>query len=667
MTGSVSFPVIRRLSVNEYGLYPGTAPKPGLQLEFNPGLTLVVGTNGLGKTTLATMLFRMLSGPSDLFVATLNASELGGSSLDATTLSSKQRSMFADRVSDRAANAYAVLELRLGGSELRIVRSLKTLALAEYWVDGALVAGKEAAYQESVVRTAGLSSFGDWLMFLRQLVFYFEDRRSLVWDASAQRQIFRMLFLPPDGARKLYERERDIMQMDSRIRNDNAALTRLQERVAVDDHKQSNSKDAASQVKSLRPLQSEDLEKQKDLLAEINEVDEHRRALRRQLLEAEDIASRQQEELEDSRLRIIHSQFPSKSETAKYLLSLLLLDGRCSVCSEEVPDFAVAIEQRMAGSCCVLCGSSASPISLAGPDVPTVESLSELRTSLDKSRVRVEQLQAELREVSDDYDQRSSHLVKLSDEIKARERLLASLVKSLPSDDEEQLKAKEELKGIAAKIAKDRVELEVLNSAFGVDTERFNAVVWERVEEIKIAFAKYAQDFLFEEVALKWAPQTRSLGQLNTIEMAAFDLDMGGTDFDLVHRRDGPSAVSESQREFIDLAFRMALIEVAGKGQGGTLVIDAPESSLDAVFVERAAEVLCRFGDPSGNNRLLIMSNLIDGRLLPDLIRLGVPEVEKEQRLLNLMEVAVPTAAVKFERGKYDAEWHQILKQGFKP
>ena len=667
MTSSVSFPVIRRLSVNEYGLYPGTARKPGLQLEFSPGLTLVVGTNGLGKTTLATMLFRMLSGPYDLFLTTLNASELGGSSLDATTLSAKQRSMFADRVSDRAANAYAVLELRLGDSELKVVRSLKTLALTEYWVDGNLVVGKESVYQESVVALAGLSSFGDWLMFLRQLVFYFEDRRSLVWDASAQRQVFRMLFLPPNGARQLYERERDIMQMDSRIRNDSAALHRLQERVAEDDSKQSNSQDAAGQVKSLRPLQEEDLDKQSRLLAEINDVDEHRRALRRQLLEAEDIASRQQERLEDGRLKIIHSQFPSKSETAKYLLSLLMLEGRCAVCSEQTADFADAIEQRMAGSCCILCGSASQSESPSAHDVPNADSLNELRAALTKSRVRVEQLQVELRVVSDDYDQRSSHLVKLSDEIKAREQLLAALVKSLPADDEEQLKAKEELKGIAAKIAKDRVELEVLNGIFSLDTERFNAVVLERVEEIKAAFSKYAQDFLFEDVALKWAPQTRSLGQLNTIEMASFDLDMGGTDFGLVHRRDGPSAVSESQREFIDLAFRMALIEVAGKGQGGTLVIDAPESSLDAVFVERAAEVLCRFGNPSGNNRLLITSNLIDGRLLPDLIRLGVPKAEREQRLLNLMEVAVPTAAVKFEGAKYDAEWNQILKQGFRP
>jgi len=39
-------------------------------------------------------------------------------------------------------------------------------------------------------------------------------------------------------------------------------------------------------------------------------------------------------------------------------------------------------------------------------------------------------------------------------------------------------------------------------------------------------------------------------------------------------------------------------------------VIDAPESSLDAVFVTRAADVLTRFA-ADGGNRLLITSNLI--------------------------------------------------------
>lgn len=665
MQSSISFPVIESFTVSNYGLYPGKDGAKGLHLNFRPGLTLVVGTNGLGKTTLATLLFRMLSGPFDLTVSTLNAPELGGQSLDATALQSKQKSMFADRVNDRAADAYAELELTLGGKRLKIHRQLKNLALTEFWVDGQQLTVKESQYQQMVVGLAGLSSFGDWLMFLRQLVFYFEDRRSLVWDSSAQRQVFRMLFLPPSAAGELYRKEREIMQLDSQVRNNSAALFRLQARVDEDESKQSNSQNAYGQVKSLQPLQERDLGKKAQLVADLNSVDEHRRDLRRQLLEAENLASLQQEQLEDGRLKIIHHQFPTKSETAKYLLSLLLLDGKCAVCAGESLGFAQALEERIEHSMCVLCGSP-----FLGPDqpqdlIPSNESLDAIRESLDRSRVRVEQLQEELRAVSAEYDERSAHMLKLSDEINAREKLLNALIKSLPTDDEAQLKAKNELLGLRSKIDEDKVKLEKLTSAFESTTQAFDQSVLERVDHIKAAFDKYARDFLFEDVALKWAPQSRSIGQLHSIETASFDLDMGGTDFGLAHRREGPSAVSESQREFIDLAFRMALIEIAGEGKGGTLVIDAPESSLDAVFVQRAADVLCRFADPKGVNRLLIMSNLIDGRLLPDLIRLGVPKPEKDQRLLNLMDVAVPTAAVRAEGKKYWDEWDSIVKQGF--
>lgn len=56
MHNAIHFPIVQHLSVNDYGLYPGTPSKPGLELGFSPGLTLVVGTNGLGKTTLASTL-----------------------------------------------------------------------------------------------------------------------------------------------------------------------------------------------------------------------------------------------------------------------------------------------------------------------------------------------------------------------------------------------------------------------------------------------------------------------------------------------------------------------------------------------------------------------------------------------------------------------------------
>lgn len=155
-------------------------------------------------------------------------------------------------------------------------------------------------------------------------------------------------------------------------------------------------------------------------------------------------------------------------------------------------------------------------------------------------------------------------------------------------------------------------------------------------------------------------------GQLGLAKVTfpAFELDLSGANFTAPTRRKGPDAVSESQREFIDLAFRMALIHVAGNGAGGTLVLDAPESSLDAVFVKRAADVLCKFSRADANNRLVVASNLIDGELLPEMIRDGITPQDHDQRLVNLMDIAVPTAALRENAEAYARELKKILTAG---
>jgi hypothetical protein len=132
---------------------------------------------------------------------------------------------------------------------------------------------------------------------------------------------------------------------------------------------------------------------------------------------------------------------------------------------------------------------------------------------------------------------------------------------------------------------------------------------------------------------------------------------MTGTDFPSPVRRTGPEQVSESQREFIDLAFRMALMKVAGSDGVSSLVIDAPESSLDAVFVTRAAKVLARFAKPSKGNRLLITSNLVEGKLIPELLTMSSLLGKRLSRLVNLFNVAEPTAATR----KLDQEYRQVM------
>jgi len=148
------------------------------------------------------------------------------------------------------------------------------------------------------------------------------------------------------------------------------------------------------------------------------------------------------------------------------------------------------------------------------------------------------------------------------------------------------------------------------------------------------------------------------------VDFPAFDLDLSGVDFPSPVRRKGPDQVSESQREFIDLAFRMALMAVAGDSYGGSLLMDAPESSLDGVFVERAAEVLARFGSPSSPNRLMVTSNLVQGELIPAILKKACPSNEASDRVLNLLDLAIPTAAVREKRPEYQHLLEDILKRG---
>ena len=172
---------------------------------------------------------------------------------------------------------------------------------------------------------------------------------------------------------------------------------------------------------------------------------------------------------------------------------------------------------------------------------------------------------------------------------------------------------------------------------------------------VRDRFESYAREFLLEDCDLSWSTLAQKVGQTGIrIEFPVFELDLASASYLSPVRRSGPEEVSESQREFIDLSFRMALMEAAAAESGGTLVIDAPESSLDAVFVRRAAEVLARFGNADEMNRLVVTSNLTDGDLVPRLLeRCGFDS--REQRIVDLFEIAEPTAAVREHFDEYNA------------
>jgi len=256
----IHLPVFRRISIDDYQLYPGTDARPGVDLEIGSGLTLVLGANGLGKTTFVNMLYRILSGTKDI-PNLANSGALGGRNLDPRTRSRAEQRTFADRVSDGASSATATLTFQIGNDEVCVRRKLADLSLEAFTVSGEERESAEQDFQASMVNLSGLASFGDWILALRHLIFYFEDRQALIWDATAQRQLLRLLFLPPDVSADWTQREREVLELDSLVRNLQYGLNKETKRLSKATAALSSADEVRQSLALLTGVQSRDQER----------------------------------------------------------------------------------------------------------------------------------------------------------------------------------------------------------------------------------------------------------------------------------------------------------------------------------------------------------------------------------------------------------------------
>src|SRR5579862_2485663 len=152
----IRLPVLTYLRVEKYGLFPGAKDREGIEWKFTKGLCLIAGINGLGKTTLVTILLRAFTGPFDLTAEGLP--EKQESVVPERPIPLKQRSIrfFAQRVADEATNAVVILRARFGSDEIEICRRLGDLRLVSFSVNNKAVDlgtdrhDRETAFQQQL-------------------------------------------------------------------------------------------------------------------------------------------------------------------------------------------------------------------------------------------------------------------------------------------------------------------------------------------------------------------------------------------------------------------------------------------------------------------------------------------------------------------------------------
>jgi ABC-type nitrate/sulfonate/bicarbonate transport system ATPase subunit/predicted nucleic acid-binding Zn-ribbon protein len=653
-------PVLERLQIRQFGLYPGPNRDGEFDVLLAPGLTVVLGANGLGKSTLVNILFRMLTGPWDI---NLPDSAVGTAQLNAQALNPKRRSTFSARVNDNARDAQATLTFSIGPKQFEVTRSLVKLGLVSFRVDSGPERTDEEQLQNAILSASNINAFGEWIFVLRTMIFFFEDRRMLVWDPTAQRQLLRCLFLEPSQAHDWIRAERDILELDTRMRNLQAALNREEREEKNIEHLSKAAPDVRAALESKETLHGAALKRQEEISQSIEDLDVARRRHRLDSLRANEALHAAVHELERARLAAVEARYPSADESMRYIFSRLMTDDMCIVCqtpgrTHKRAQMLDAIDSKH----CVLCDADVKPIDGAPVDM-TDERVEALREKVKQVTVTADAARDALADSTRAFDAANRELAERNVEVAELTAEIEALVRQLPPDEQAARRQSDGLVDLKKRTDQQRAELHVKREAFAGQMNAYRKQVGVFAERVKSEFDAIAKGFLLETASLSWAPTRVQVGQAGTdgqpftpIEYPSFSVEMTGANFSSVVRRDSPDQVSESQREFIDLAFRMALVKVGSHSQSSTIIIDAPESSLDAVFVNRAADVLASFANSNRSNRLVVTSNLAAGKLIPAVLKAAESNpTARLERIVDLFNAGVPTRAMTELRTEYEA------------
>ena len=390
----------------------------------------------------------------------------------------------------------------------------------------------------------------------------------------------------------------------------------------------------------------------------LEELDEQRKRARLAYERAKIVREEADGAFERLKYTALQRHFPSMDDTTRLVLSRIMVDGRCMACNAPAEERQAELELQVARGCCPICGAEPKVQDnvFAPHEFGRARLEHEQERATEAKREEAARL-AELEDFAGRYRETLSEWESVQESIGARTERNRQLRARLP-DTVTNREYQSELNRLRSEHEEWKAQrasrLQELRRLFA---ERRDAIT-ARSKELIGTFAELVEALLVEEVRLVQVEvEPRYLEAPGRPEervaVPAYAAEMMVAARPAMTQRKDPSEVSESQRELIDLAFRLALVEVFGGAS--TFVVETPEASLDAISMERVGRALARFVSKT-SNRLIVTTNLTNGGIVTAMFEATEPESGRATRLdrvLNLMEVAVPNRALVENRERY--------------
>lgn len=605
-TSSRPLPIPLELRLRNFSLYENQAE---IKVAFNLGVFCLAGANGLGKST---------------FLNTLNFAITGlvaepGRKFDSLTeyyryTSPYARSYFDGRIATEARDIASVqLKMKVGENTYTIERRFfdsESLAyFSVHGLDGEHVsddafnsdAERNAAYKARIAEDCGLAQF-EQLVFLQHFLLTFDEQhRLLLWDERTIDQTLLLAFgVDAHSAVMADEHRRKAERLDSQARNLQYQATTaegrvqdLKERATIDEA------EAAADVRSFEELEEE----WRSARATVDRLTGELQAA--QTIEAE--AHARLTSVEQAYEDVFAQALGSSPGEHPIVVNSMQAD-KCDLCGTY--DATARLTTKLDAHTCPLCNAAIEPPG----DAQALDGLSAELASIRRSA----------REASS----------KVSELVGLRQTALNDLA-SIESD-------RSELTGSESDVALSQATVQRLITQYELEAEDAR----HRRDEFRARRDEHRRALkpIARELALKYAgaeeqfvPRFTALAhRFLGLEVEVY-LQQRGAKTGIIVAVEGTERrtfdqLSESQRYFLDIALRMALVEYMARERGGCLYVDTPEGSLDISYEARAGEM---FADFATGNRLVMTANINTSQLLLSLAKRSTPA---SMQIVRMME-----------------------------
>ncbi len=629
---NIFLPTLKRVKISNYSLY-----NSDIDYEFIDGLNLIIGGNGVGKTTFISIVKYALIG---LYKKDLDVKVYKGEKRLIRGKYANCNTYFRNRTSGKATDKDGCVELwfLINDTHFYVKRSLYNAQILEatytkneiiHRIEGEsvrqdLYKGYETTdnteeyvnnlqynYEKLVAQETNLADFDDFIFFVNQILLFGESRETVLWSKEVQERILSSFLNDASLEKKRKEYSLEAKYQDSIARHKQEeikAIVRVIKQIkGVDYEKNDTNRSKISLVEEIERLEN----KEESIHDAREELQRKISVVYRDVSEFSHKINDKEKEKERLENQFNREYWPGINPKYSVYKRQYIGNRICPICNADLKEAKLMDEIGK----CFFCHTSIDVNSNESVELEKINDelnlLMEERNKYEKNILDYEQ---ELKKLDSEYRKIKVQLFNKQNEMRLLER-------TQNTDNTQNESSYMAMLNRIDELTIDKEHASKMSEKYQNECQK----IMRNIEENMLDITRNISDIFGEFAgAFMKLPCFLTLEKIRDSKMKLF-LPV----IDNKTRYDAEE-LSESQRFFVDYSFRMSILSFF-YDCASFYICETPDSSLDISYEENAVDIFMKYLEKP--NSLILTSNLNNSTFIKCVL-----ERASRKKVLNLLK-----------------------------